>query len=98
MDTCSACCSCQHGMFLFVAMTLTCFVHVYSFFGYLVFYQKIVLFGVVSLARCFGLKCFWCYTFVWTFWCPSWCFMNVTIIFGVIASFGQMLLGNQPYH
>ena len=31
------------------------------------------------------------------FWCSSWCFQNVTLLFGVIAIFGQKLIGNWPY-
>ena len=68
-------------MFLFVAMTLTCFVHVYLVFScYLVFYQQMV--NVTMWCYIFGFGV----TYLSRHSCVLlWCFINMTILFGVIA-------------
>ena len=58
----------------------------------------VALFGVIYLATYLDTGCCWCYIFVWTFWCASWCFINLTVIFSAIAIIAKLLFGNQPYH
>ena len=59
---------------------------------------------VFYLATYLGMSCFWSYLFVQTYWCASWCFINMTILFGVFEIFGKLLgegvfgRSNQPYH
>ena len=69
-------------------MSIWCFCAIWCFINKL----STLLFGVIYLATSFGLKCLLCYIFAWTFWCPSWCFMNVTIIFGDIAILAKCYL------
>ena len=69
-------------------MSIMCFVSI----GCFIDKWSTSLFGVLYWARYLGMSYFWCYVFVWTFWCASWCFINMIIIFAVIAIFGKAIL------
>ena len=69
-----------------------CLFYAFLLFGVLLINCQCYLFGAIYLATSFSPNNSLCYIFVQTCWCPPWCFINMTIIFGVNAIFGKMLL------
>ena len=69
-------------------MSIWCYHAIWCFIYKLV----LSLFGVMYLATSFGQRCFGVTHWSGHALCPYWCFINVTIVFGVIAILAKCYL------